>query len=165
MPFGPKQAPAHFQRFITEHCKDFVDEGWLVNILDDFTVKSETIPEHITQLRRFLTRLTELNVYLKPSKCKFFQKEITFVGYVVNEYGYRKQREKMEAMANWGKPRNVKDVRSFLGYVNFYRPFVDHLSIIAKPLFELTVKGVCQDVHLANDRPILLLYCRQEYSN
>jgi transposase InsO family protein len=60
---------------------------------------------------------------------------------MVNKLGYWKQPQKVDAIAKWGTPTSVKEIRSFLGYVNFYRPFIERLSIIAKPLFDLTVKG------------------------
>ena len=143
MPFGPKQAPGHMQRFVTEHCKDLVEEGWLFNLLDDFVIKTVgSIDEHKTHIRRYLQRIQELNINVKESKCLFFEKEIPFVGFMVNKFGYWKQPQKVDAIAKWGTPRSVKDIRSFLGYVNFYRPFVSHLSVLAKPLYDLTAKGV-----------------------
>ncbi|TPX50536.1 hypothetical protein SeLEV6574_g00850 [Synchytrium endobioticum] len=141
MPFGPKQAPSHMQRFVSESCKDFMEEGWLVNILDDFVIKTVgTIQLHKIHITRYLQRIQELGVYIKLSKCVFFAKEVTFVGFKVNKWGYWRQPEKMEAIRKWGIPRSAKDIRKFLGYVNFYRPFANHLSITAKPLYDLTKK-------------------------
>ncbi|TPX45336.1 hypothetical protein SeMB42_g04053 [Synchytrium endobioticum] len=91
-------------------------------------------------MRRYLDRIQEPGVFIKESKCVFFEKEVAFVGYIVNKYGYRKQPEKLAAIRDWGVPKSVKDVRAFLGYVNFYRPFAKDLSIVAKPLFDLTQK-------------------------
>ncbi|TPX33406.1 hypothetical protein SeLEV6574_g08385 [Synchytrium endobioticum] len=142
MPFGPKQAPSHMQRFVSESCKDFMEEGWLVNILDDFVIKTVgTIQLHKIHITRYLQRIQELGVYIKLSKCVFFAKEVTFVGFKVNKWGYWKQPEKMETIRKWGVPRSAKDIRKFLGYVNFYRPFANHLSITAKPLYDLTKKN------------------------
>lgn len=142
MPFGPKQAPSHMQRYVSEMCMDFIKEGWLHNILDDFIIKTVgTIEDHKDHIRRYLERIQELGIFIKESKCLFFQKEIPFVGFMVNRFGYWKQNEKMEAIKQWGVPSNVKEVRAFLGYVNFYRPFASHLSTIAQPLFDLTKKS------------------------
>ncbi|TPX30395.1 hypothetical protein SeLEV6574_g08613 [Synchytrium endobioticum] len=141
MPFGPKQAPSHMQRFVNETCKDFMKEGWLVNILDDFVIKTVgSVQQHINYIKRFLQRLQELNVYVKESKCKFFEKEIDFVGFRINKYGYRKQPQKLQAIQEWGTPKNAKDIRSFMAYVNFYRTFAPQLSTVAVPLFRLTTK-------------------------
>ncbi|TPX36819.1 hypothetical protein SeLEV6574_g07992 [Synchytrium endobioticum] len=142
MPFGPKQAPSHMQCYVTENCKDFIREGWLFNILDDFVIKTVgDIEKHKDHIRRYLQRIYDLGVFIKESKCLFFEKEIPFVGFMVNKYGYWKQPEKVKAIKEWGTPRSVKDVRSFMGYVNFYRPFAKNLSTMAKPLFDLTQKS------------------------
>ncbi|TPX50839.1 hypothetical protein SeLEV6574_g00642 [Synchytrium endobioticum] len=142
MPFGPKQCPSHMQRFVRENMQDFIKEGWLVNILDDFGIKTRgTIQHHTECIRRYLQRIDELGLYVKKSKCKFFQKEIPFVGFIVSKDGYRKQPEKLEAILRWGRPNDPKDVRKFMGYLNFCRPFAKDLSVIAQPLYDLTVKG------------------------
>lgn len=142
MPFGPKQAPSHMQRYVSEMCKDFAREGWLFNILDDFVIKTVgSVEDHKTHIRRYLKRIQELGIFIKESKCLFFQKEIPFVGFMVNRFGYWKQAEKMETIERWGVPTSVKEVRSFIGFVNFYRPFAKRLSIIAQPLFDLTKKS------------------------
>ncbi len=142
MPFGPKQAPSHMQRYVTEHVKDFIQEGWLFNILDDFVIKTVgSVEDHKTHIRRYLQRIEELGIFIKESKCLFFEKEIPFVGFMINQYGYWKQPSKIAAVKEWGIPTTVKEIRSFLGYVNFYRPFLENLSTIAKPLYDLTRKG------------------------
>lgn len=142
MPFGPKQAPAHMQRYVSEMCKDFAKEGWLFNILDDFVIKTVgSIEDHKNHIRRYLKRIQELGIFIKESKCLFFQKEIPFVGFMVNRYGYWKQEGKLDTIRKWGVPTTVKEVRAFIGFVNFYRPFAKNLSIIAQPLFDLTKKS------------------------
>ncbi|TPX36832.1 hypothetical protein SeLEV6574_g07989 [Synchytrium endobioticum] len=142
MPFGPKQAPGHMQRFVREMCKDFLGEGWLVNILDDFVIRTQGSQQlHRQRIRRYLQRIKDLGVYIKQSKCVFFAKEVEFVGFKVNSQGYWKQPDKLETIRRWGTPRSVKDVRAFMGFVNFYRPFAKNLSTLAKPLFDLTIKN------------------------
>ncbi|TPX42299.1 hypothetical protein SeLEV6574_g05670 [Synchytrium endobioticum] len=142
MPFGPKTAPSHMQRFVTWMCQDFLAEGWLINLLDDFIIKTTgTVADHITHITRYLTRLMQNHIYIKESKCQWFVKEVPFVGFLVNKYGYTKQPEKVEAIKKWGTPSNVKEVRAFTGLVNFYRAFATQLSTISKPLYDLTHKN------------------------
>ncbi|TPX41559.1 hypothetical protein SeLEV6574_g06028 [Synchytrium endobioticum] len=142
MSFGPKQAPSHMQRSVSESCKDFMEEGWLVNILDNFVIRTVgTIQFHKIHITRYLQRIQELGVCIKLSKCVFFAKEVTFVGFKVNKWGYWKHPEKMETIRKWGVPRSAKDIRKFLGYVSFYRPFASLLSITAKLLYDLTKKN------------------------
>ncbi|TPX30043.1 hypothetical protein SeMB42_g07996, partial [Synchytrium endobioticum] len=130
------------QRFVNEKCQDFLKEGWLVNLLDDFAIKTcGTLQDHIRNIERFLQRMGEIEVFLKDSKCQWFAKEIPFLGFMVNRYGYWKQPEKLEAIREYGTPKSQKDVRIFTGMVNFYRPFADHLSVICKPLYDLLKKN------------------------
>ncbi|TPX29999.1 hypothetical protein SeMB42_g08014 [Synchytrium endobioticum] len=75
MPFGPKTAPSHMQRFVTWMCQDFLAEGWLINLLDDFIIKTTgTVADHITHITRYLTRLMQNHIYIKESKCQWFVK-------------------------------------------------------------------------------------------
>ncbi|TPX38538.1 hypothetical protein SeLEV6574_g07748 [Synchytrium endobioticum] len=109
MPFGPKTAPAWFQRFISDKCQDFIEEGWLVNMLDDFAIKTVgSLDAHKGHIQRLLTRLEDLDLFVKATKCSFFAKEIPFLGFVVNKYGYRKQPGKLEAIRNWGEPKSAR---------------------------------------------------------
>ncbi|TPX39268.1 hypothetical protein SeLEV6574_g07339, partial [Synchytrium endobioticum] len=96
-----------------------VEEGkeWklaLVNLLDDFAIKTcGTLQDHIRNIESFLQRMGEIEVFLKDSKCQWFAKEIPFLGFMVNRYGYWKQPEKLEAIREYGTPKSQKDVRIF----------------------------------------------------
>ena len=69
MPFGPKQAPSHMQRFVREHCKEMESAGWLHNILDDFVIKTTgSVEDHKTHIRIFLQTIENLGCYVKESK-------------------------------------------------------------------------------------------------
>ncbi|TPX38531.1 hypothetical protein SeMB42_g06685 [Synchytrium endobioticum] len=68
MPFGPKTAPAWFQRFISDKCQDFIEEGWLVNMLDDFAIKTVgSLDAHKGHIQRLLTRLEDLDLFVKAT--------------------------------------------------------------------------------------------------
>jgi hypothetical protein len=90
--------------------------------------------------------------YVCKAKSSFAQKEIKYLGHIVNEQGIRPHSKKVEAVQTWPVPKNVHDVKSFLGLVNYFRKFVEHYSEIAVPLTNLTKKshpwvwtGRCQD--------------------
>ncbi|TPX44288.1 hypothetical protein SeMB42_g04376 [Synchytrium endobioticum] len=130
------------QRFVRENRHDFIKEGRLVSIFDDFGIKTRgTIQHHTECIRRYLQSIDELGLCVEESKCKFFQKDKPFVGFIVSKDGYRKQPEKSKTILRWAGPKDPKDVRKFMGYVNFCRPFAKDLSVIAQPLHDLTVKG------------------------
>jgi hypothetical protein len=73
------------------------------------------------------------------------QKEIKYLGHIVDKQGIRSDPKKVEAVQTWPVPKNVHDVRSFLGLVNYFRNFIDHYSEIAVPLTNLTRKANAWD--------------------
>ena len=78
---------------------------------------------------------------LKPSKCTFFQEEITYLGHLITGDGIATDPKKIQVVKDWPTLETVSDVRSFLGFVGYYRRFIKGFSQIAKPLYQLT-KGL-----------------------
>jgi len=110
--------------------------------MDDITSPSHTFTEGLEHLGCIFDRLLEANLKLKPSKCAFFQKKITFLGHVVSEEGISTNDAKIKAIKTWPTPKSVKDIKSFIGLASYYRRFVQGFSKIAKPLHKLGEKGV-----------------------
>ena len=81
-------------------------------------------------------------MYAKFSKCKFWLNEVVFLGHVVFGNGNFVDPIKVEAIVNWEQPKNVTEIRSFLGLVGYYRRFVEYISLIFAPLTRLTRKGI-----------------------
>jgi len=141
MPFGLCNAPATFQRLM-----DTVLSGLNLEIclayLDDIIVFSTDLESHLTRLTQLFEKLREANLKLKPSKCCLLQKKVAFLGYVISQKGVETDPGKIEAIANWPVPTNLRQSRAFVGLCQYYRRFVPNFSEIAKPLHELTKKGV-----------------------
>ncbi len=76
-------------------------------------------------------RLRRAGLKLKTSKCKFMQKEVLYLGHVVSAAGVRPNPAKTEAVSAYPVPKNVHDLRQFLGLANYYRRFVRDFSKIA----------------------------------
>ena len=108
--------------------------------LDDVLVYSRDMQQHEHHLRQVLTKLREHKLYAKASKCQFAAKEIEFLGQRVTPQGMSPTEEKLRAVREWQRPGDVKDVRSFLGFANFYRRYVYKFAEIAAPLTQLTKK-------------------------
>ena len=114
MPFGLTNAPATFQRLM-ESCLGDLHLNWCIIYLDDIIVFSETPQEHIKRLHGIFQKLASAGLKLKPSKCEFFKKKITYLGHLVSEKGIEVDPKKSEAVWKWPIPKTVTDVRSFLG--------------------------------------------------
>ncbi len=136
MPFGLVNAPMTFQRAM-----DMILSGLKYEIclcyLDDIIVFSRTWEEHLKNLRTVLERIKSAGIYLKPTKCQFARKSITFLGHQVSSDGVTITHEKVKAVMDFPTPTKPDDIRVFLGLVNFYRPFLRNIAKIQKPLTDL----------------------------
>ncbi|PIK62804.1 hypothetical protein BSL78_00255 [Apostichopus japonicus] len=136
MPFGLSNAPGTFQRLMQTCLHDQFFQSVLC-YLDDILVYSKTFEDHLTNLQRVFDRLKQQGLKIKPSKCTFFQSEVTYLGHKVTRAGVMPSPDKIQAVKDWPAPRNVKELRSFLGFCSFYRRFVYNFSQTAKPLHTL----------------------------
>ena len=83
------------------------------------------------------TKIRKAGLKLKPSKCEFFKKQIAYLGHIVSDKGIKTDPKKIEAIVKWPVPETVHDVRSFLGFTNYYRKFVYKYAQKTKPLNKL----------------------------
>ena len=131
----------------------------MIVFIDDILVNSGSPEEHAEHLRTTLQILRERQLYAKFSKCQFWLDKVVFLGHVISAEGISMaflghvisvegvsvDPQKIEAVVNWKPPKNVSEVRSFLGLVGYYRKFVEGFSKIAAPLTKLTRKDVKYD--------------------
>ena len=114
----------------------------MVVFIDDILIYSITKEEHEEHLRLALEVLRRQMLYTKYNKCEFWIPDVTFLGHVVSAEGVIVDPAKIEAVTSWQPLRTVKEIRSFLGLAGYYRRFVRNFSNIARPLTQLTGKGV-----------------------
>ena len=136
MPFGATNAPATFQRLMHD-CLGDLDMNWCIVYLGDIIIFSDTKEEHLKRLEAVFQKLSAAGLKLKPSKCFFFREEIEYLGHVVSGKGIATNPKKVEAVSKWPTPKTMYDVRSFLGFVGYYRRFIKDFSKIAKPIREV----------------------------
>ena len=141
MPMGLKNSPMTFERLI-EHV--FTEELWksVLVYLDDIIIFSRSFEDHMLHLKFALDKLAEANLKAHPGKCDLAETEITFLGHIISAKGIRPNEENTRRVREFPQPRNVKEVRSFLGLCSYYRRFVKGFSNLASPLYNLTKLGV-----------------------
>ena len=137
LPMGLCNAPGTFMQLMNDTFRDLLDRSVLV-FLDDILVYSSTIEEHVVHIRQVLDRLRSAKLYAKLSKCEFAQPQVEFLGHHIGAAGLSVMQDKIAAVREWPIPKNISDVRSFLGLAGFYRRFVKGFSDIALPITELT---------------------------
>ena len=136
MPFGLTNALATFQHLM-ETCLGEMHLKWCIIYLDDIIVFSKTPEEHIERLRGMFEKLAAAGLRLKPSKCEFFKSQVTYLGHIVSKDGIETDPKKIEAIKNWPVPKTVTEVRSFLGFMNYYRKFIPKYAQVARPINQL----------------------------
>lgn len=137
MPQGIANAPSSFQRLM-EKCVGDMHLKEVLVFLDDLIIFSQTLEEHENRLMRVLFRLKDYGLKLSPSKCKFFQTTVRYLGHIVSERGVETDPEKIESLKTWPRPKDLRELRSFLGFSGYYRRFIKGYSSIVRPLNDLT---------------------------
>lgn len=138
--FGLCNSPATFQAMMNHLFADMIAEGWLVIYMDDMLLASLNKDEHHGRTKRVLQRLKENDLFLKLEKCLFDKEEVDFLGMIIRHNQVAMDPIKIKGILEWKIPTTVREVRSFLGFGNFYRRFIDHYSELARPLNDLTKK-------------------------
>lgn len=139
MPFGLTNAPATCQELVNSALNDCLDQ-YVIAYLDDILVYSDDVTKHEEHVKEVLERLRAYGLELKPEKCEFHKEEVEFLGHMVGINGVRISEAKIKTIKEWERPKTVKDIQSFLGFVNFNRQFIKDFAKISIPLTRLTKK-------------------------
>jgi len=122
--FGMTNLLATFQAMMNEILRDLINKGKVVAFVDDVLVGMETEEGHDEIVEEILKRLEENNLYIKPEKCVWKVWKIEFLGIVIGPNRIEIEKEKVNGVLSWLEPKNIKDVRKFLGLANYYRRFI-----------------------------------------
>jgi predicted aspartyl protease len=166
MPFGFCNSSGIFQRAMNETLDEYLFYCCLVYV-DDIVVYSSSIKQHSKDLEKVFTVLEKFGWTLKLSKCKFGFSKLDFLGHTISHGQVQVAKININKLLNMKRPKNIKEVQSFLGLANYYRKFVNKFAHNVAPLYNLLrkdtewnwtpecEKSFCKVVSLLGEYPIL----------
>lgn len=116
------------------------NDDFLLLYVDDALLFSDSFKQHLSHLRYFLSKLKESNMTVKLEKSLFFRDQVPFLGYIFTTSGLKPDPKKIEAIKNFPIPKTRKQLKGFIGLVNFYNKFCERFSTTIQPLMKLTSK-------------------------
>ena len=141
VPMGVKPAANYFQRTMSQEVLPGLIYNCCEVYIDDILVYGRTEDEYIENLRKVFQRFREKGITLNPDKCIFGADEVEFVGHVLDATGVTFSRTKFDSVVDFIKPSNMKELRSFVGLVNYFRDHIQDHSVITHPLQLMISEG------------------------
>ncbi|EYB85899.1 hypothetical protein Y032_0289g1517 [Ancylostoma ceylanicum] len=138
LPFGVKSAPAIFQQIMDTTLAGL--QG-VVAYLDDVIVVGRSVEEHQHNLNAVFKRIADSGLHVRLDKCNFATTQITYLGYIIDKDGRRPDPSKIEAIQRMPAPKDVAQLRSFLGLLSYYGKFVKEMHVLRAPLDALLKKN------------------------
>ena len=136
MPFGLTNVLADFLCFINNVLHLFLD-AFCTAYPDNILIYSETLKEHQAHINKVLEALSKVGLHLKPQKCKFHKMEVKYLGLIISADSVKMDQKKAKAVVEWSLPKNLHNLRAFLGFSNFYRRFSLGYSEVVSPIIKL----------------------------
>ena len=138
LPFGVSSSPAIFQRVMDSMLKGI--PGVCV-YLDDILVSGTNDSEHRQRLDRVLEILSSRGLRLCKDKCSFGKTMVQYLGHMIDGNGLHPLNDKIKSISAAPAPKNVTELKSFLGMLQFYSRFLDNLATTIEPLTRLLRKN------------------------
>jgi reverse transcriptase-like protein len=141
--FGLTNLPATFQTMMDDIFHSEVAQGYFIIYMDDILIATEgDLKDHQKYVVHVLNILLKHDLYLKPEKCSFHKKEVEYLRVIVGNGKVKMDPTKVQVLTDWLQPTTLKQLRSFLGFRNYYKDFIADYSRLARPLHELTKKSI-----------------------
>ena len=139
MPFGLCNAPATYSRLVQRVLAD-IPTSVALPYLDDTCVHTKTLDEHYEVLRRIFDAHRKAGLMIQPEKCQLFQESIEYLGHIISAEGTKPVPKYVELVAQWPIPTTLRELRTFLGKVAYYRKFIPEFAHLAGPLYQYLKK-------------------------
>ena len=141
VPYGITNGPMAFQMLMSKVLRNINFKFALV-FIDDILCHSATLEQHFEHLSAIFQRLRNASLKLNPKKSQFAAQTVEYLGHILSDQGIQASPDKTDIVKNFPRPRNRKEVKSFLGLCNFYRRYIKGYSDIANPLNQLLKKDI-----------------------
>ena len=142
MPFGLRNAAQTFQRFMDQVLLG-IPSAYVY--IDDILIASPTPEQHLKDLKAVFTRLSAHGILINPNKCLFGAHSLNFLGHHIDRHGISPLLDKVKAINNFPQPQTQRQLRRFIGLMNFYHHFLPHCAELMQPLHSL-LKGKSQSL-------------------
>lgn len=141
LPFGLKTSPAIFQRILSNILRQYKLTEFAVNYIDDILIFSRSFSEHITHLTRLLAAVKKEGFRLKFTKCTFASDSVKYLGHIIQNNSVGPVKDNLISIRDFPVPTTQKNIRQFLGKVNFYHEYIPNIAILLNPLHNLLKKN------------------------
>ena len=133
--FSLTNAPATFQSMMNFIFRELINEGYVTIYMDDILIHTPNdLPLHRRVVNDVLRILADNDLYLKLQKCQFEVTEVKYLGVIISEDRIAMDPIKVNGIKNWKRPTTLRELRAFLGFLNFYPMYIRNYSAIAAPL-------------------------------
>ena len=139
LPFGIKSAPEIFQRTMSQLLDDI--QGTEI-VVDDILVWGRDVSEHDARLKQVLNRAQEVNLKLNLDKCQIRKAEVSYIGHCLTKEGLKPDPENIRAVQEMQRPQNLKELRTFLGFMQYLDKFMPNMANVSAPLRQLLEKNI-----------------------
>ena len=146
MPFGLRCASQTFQRFMDTVLRG-IPFAW--SYIDDIIIFSSSEQEHMAHLREVFSRLNSFGIRVNSSKCIFGVSNLTFLGHSISAHGLKPLEDRVSVIRNFPQPVSFRQLRRWLGMVNFYHRFIPSAATLTQPL-----SALLQQKHKGNSSPV-----------
>lgn len=140
MPYGLTGAPAMFQRLLDKSIGSEM-EPHVFAYLDDIVIVTPIFEEHLERLERVLSKIFAAGLTINPDKCEFCRSQVKYLGFIVQKERLTVDSDKVQPILEYPDPRNIKQLRRFLGMSSWYRKFIPQFATFSEPLTRLLNKN------------------------
>lgn len=141
LPFGLKTSPAIFQRILSNILRKYKLTDFAVNYIDDILIFSSSFEDHIKHLSKLLEAIKTEGFRLKFTKCTFASDSVKYLGHIIQNNSIKPVKDNLVSIKEFPVPKTQKNVRQFLGKINFYHEYIPKSAIILDPLHNLLRKN------------------------